>query len=112
MAKEARTSEVCIIEKHDSILEESISREISIIITPFNRDRILKKIGYDIDNAGFLVDERSKEVVKAEDDKPINVDTDPTFALIGGSHNFVRNIAGYSNYLASRGSLKFQETKD
>ncbi len=112
MAEKMRASKVGTMEKHNSNLKKSINKEITVVITPFNRDRILKKIGYDIDDAGFLVDKRSKEVVKAEDGKSINVEADPTFALIGGSHHFVRNIAGYSDFLASRGSLKFQEKKD
>ena len=100
------------MEKCNLNLARTTNKEISMVITPFNKVRIFRKIGYSIDNGGFLIDEKDKELVKAEDGKSINVNVENRLALIGGSHNFVRNIAGYSNYLSSRGSLKFQEKKD
>ncbi len=83
-------------------------RAISLLITPFNRTDILSKVGYSLDEEGFLIDE-SKNRVKAEDDSEINVKTDSNFALIGGSHIFVKNIAGYSQYLADKGDLRIKK---
>lgn len=85
------------------------NKGINILVTPFNKNEILKKVGYSTDKEGFLIDEKTKEKVKAEDDLEINVKKDNMFALISGSHVFVRNIAGYSHYLTKKGLLKLKE---
>ncbi len=84
-------------------------KEISILITPFNRDETFAKIDYSIDKDGFLIDKKLGLNVKSGDGSKINVRQDPNFALIGGSHVFVKNIAGYSQHLTEKGCLKLRE---
>lgn len=96
------------MEEFNSELGNMKNKEINLVITPFNRKEILERVGYSIDNEKFLIDKKDKCRVKAEDGKEINIDEDKNFALIGGSHIFVRNIAGFSQYLAERGLLKFR----
>jgi hypothetical protein len=88
-------------------------KDVNLLITPFDKEETLEKMGYSIDKEGFLIDIRTKKRVTAEDNKEINVKEDKNFALISGSsHVFVRNVAGFSQYLAERGLLKFREKVD
>lgn len=97
------------MENDSSTLTKIINKkEISILITPFNRDEIFAKIGYSVDNKGFLIDKKIGQRIKSGGSE-INARQDPNFALIGGSHVFVKNIAGFSQYLTEKGCLKLRE---
>lgn len=84
------------------------NKDINLIVTEEERKRILEKIGYGIDNEGFLIDSKTKERIKAEDGLEINIKEDKKLALISGSHNFVRNVAGFSQLLAEKNALNFK----
>jgi hypothetical protein len=94
----------------DNELKEITNKDVFLVLTPFDTRETLERIGYSVDKQGFIVDKKSKTKVDAEDDKTINIYTDKHFALISGSsHIFVRNVAGFSQYLAEHGLLKFRE---
>lgn len=80
--------------------------DFDLIVTPEDKEEIFAKIGYKLTEAGFLIDEKTNKKVMAEDGKEINLITDKEVALIVGTHNFVRNIAGYSQILTEKGVLK------
>jgi len=78
----------------------------SLLANQKRKEELFKQIGYDIDEAGFLVDAETKEKVLAEDGKEINLKTDKKIALVSGTHTFVRNTAGYSQFLTDKGLLR------
>lgn len=88
------------------------NKNINLIVTESRREEVLKEIGYDIDKEGFLVDRETKEKIKAEDGKEINIKEDKHFALISGTHTFVRNIAGYSHLLTKKGLVTLYLKED
>ena len=50
---------------------------------------------------------------KPQDGAPINITSDKRFSIIGGgSHNFVRNVAGYAQLLAEEGKLRLDTKSD
>jgi hypothetical protein len=82
------------------------TQSFALITLTNNRVKILEKVGYAIDSEGFIIDSKTKRRVKAETDrKPINIKKDKKFALIAGSHIFVRNVVDYSRYLEEKGRL-------
>jgi len=83
--------------------------EINLIVTNEKRREILEKIGYSVDDEGYLVDKNTEKRITAEDGLYINVNNDKKMALMGGTHNFVRNIAGFSQYLANKNALNIKE---
>ena len=85
--------------------------DINLLVTQKQKEEILLKIGYSIDRDGFLIDNKTSEKVKAEDGLEINIKKDKKFALIGSSHNFVRNLAGFSQLLANKNELKLEIKK-
>lgn len=93
----------------DEELKEITNENIFLMLTPFDTKETLESIGYAIDKLGFIRDKKNN-IVEAEDRKTINIYDDKHFALISGSsHIFVRNVAGFSQYLANHGLLKFKE---
>ena len=83
--------------------------DINLIVTNEQRKEILEKIGYLVDDDGYLIDKKTGEKIMAEDGLHVNVNNDKKLALIGGTHNFVRNIAGFSQYLAERNALNIKK---
>lgn len=86
-------------------------RDIDLILTDSRRRELIREAGYAVDEEGYLIDKETDERVKAEDGKEINILEDKQFAIISGSHIFVRNIAGYSHILTKRGVLKILPEK-
>lgn len=97
-------------EVFEEFLEEDWGKikdcDFDLIVTLEEKEEIFTKIGYRLTESGFLIDKDTNEKIIAEDGKEINLRTDKEVALILGSHNFVRNIAGYSQILTERGILK------
>lgn len=85
--------------------------DIDLLVSVEEKNQILRKIGYSIDDEGFLIDDKTKQKIIAEDDLEINTKKDKRVALIAGSHNFVRNIAGFSQHLANEEMLKIVSEK-
>lgn len=83
--------------------------EINLIVTNEKRKEILKKIGYSVDDEGYLVDKNTGNKITAEDGLYINVNNHKKMALVAGTHNFVRNIAGFSQHLANNNTLNIKE---
>ncbi len=80
--------------------------EIVILMTEKSKLEILKKIGYDIDEEGYIIDSDSKKYI-LKDNEPIKY-TEPGLAVSnGGSHVFTRNAADYAKFLAQKNKLKF-----
>lgn len=86
--------------------DEVKNKNISLVLPLEERVEFLKKIGYDVDKKGFLINKKTKKQVIAEDGKEINVWVDKEFALISGTHNFVRDLIGYAKFLTKKGLLK------
>ena len=94
----------------DAELKLITSNDIFLVLTPFDMLETLERIGYSVDKQGFLIDNKTQNKVEAEDKKEINIYDDKHFALVSGSsHIFVRNVAGFSQYLAEHERLKFKE---
>jgi hypothetical protein len=87
-------------------------KDINLLVTEEQKKEILLKIGYSINSDGFLIDKKTNEKIKAEDGLEINIKTDKNFALIGGSHNFVRNLASFSQLLANKNALNLEAKKE
>lgn len=85
-------------------MEDIKNKDIRLFVTEERKVEIMNKMGYTEEN-GFLVDMATKKQVLAEDDKPIKISKDKQYALISGSHRFVRNVAGYSQLLTEKGRI-------
>jgi len=99
-----------MVEATDVDIKNLEDGEYTLIVDRIDKE-VLSKIGYSIQK-GKLFDDEKKTVVMAEDNKEIEVENEEDLALIAGSHVFVRNIAGYADYLAKEGQLKLKEKKD
>lgn len=83
--------------------------DINLIVTNEQRKEILEKIGYLVDDDGYLIDKKTREKITAEDGLYININNDKKVALMGRTHTFVRNVAGFSQYLANENALNIKE---
>ena len=89
-------------------LKDLENEEINWLVTDKELVEILPKIGYGVDREGYIIDAKTKEKIKAEDGLYINVKADKKLALMGGSHHFVRNSAGYVEFLVKDKQIEFK----
>ena len=89
--------------------EEIKKGDISLMLPLVEKKEILEKIGYSIDKKGFLIYSKTGERIKETGDgEEINFEKEPDLALITTrSHNFVKGIVGYSDYLTINNLYKF-----
>lgn len=87
-------------------IEDIKNKDFNIIVNNSRRKEILEEIGYKVNEKGSLIDKETSKIVLAEDGKSININKDEQFALVSGSHNFVRNVAGYSQVITNKGLLR------
>lgn len=79
-----------------------------MLLTPFDIKEKLSKFGYDIEENGFIINSKTKELTKAHDGDVINIYKDKNFAFVSGhSKLFVRDIADYVKYLSETNELHF-----
>ena len=73
--------------------------EFDLFLTKENLEELLRKMGYEIDDTGIILDSKGKPVrsIKGEE---INIKKDD-FAVVSGSI-FVKNIAEFSHLLSKR----------
>ena len=92
--------------------EDIKSKAFDLLSSGEEKKRIFEKLGYKVLKSGELLNLKTnkKVKVKGKDDEFINVKKS-SLALISGSHNFVRNVAEYSDLLVEKGELNFT-TKD
>lgn len=88
-------------------LNELKDKNIQLLVLPDRRDEILNQIGYAVNPLGDLIEKDGGKNIFTEDGVKINLHKMKKLALIGGSHIFVRNIAGYSQILAQKKEFKF-----
>ena len=93
-------------------LKEVKGKDIALLVSPSKMRKYLEKIGYTIDEEGFIIDKETGKRVKAEDGEEINIDEDREFAIISGTHTFIRNVAGYSHLLTKKGLVKIEGKKE
>ncbi|EEZ92614.1 MAG: hypothetical protein BJBARM4_0811 [Candidatus Parvarchaeum acidiphilum ARMAN-4] len=87
---------------------EKQEKTTAMLLTPFDIEEKLSKFGFGIDENGFVIDIKTKQLVKANDGGVINIYKDKDFAFISGhSRIFVRDIADYVEYLSDKSKLKF-----
>lgn len=86
--------------------EEVKNNDFNLVLSQEEKVELFKRIGYTVTEKGFLVDEETGEKIESEDGEKINIKKDKKLALIAGSHNFVKGVAGYSNLLAEKGQLE------
>lgn len=80
--------------------------EVVILMTEKSKLDTLNKIGYDIDEDGYIVDNTTKKQILIENE-PIKY-TEPGLAISnGGSHVFTRNAVDYARHLAKKNKLNF-----
>lgn len=107
------TDENAIKKREYLTLEDLKNEEIIWLVSAKERLNILKKIGYTTDKHNFIIDAKTEEIILAQDGAPINITSDKRFSIIGGgSHNFVRNVAGYAQLLAEEGKLRLDTKSD
>ncbi len=92
--------------------EETKSKSFKILVSKTRKKEIFNEIGYHILESGKIIDKDSGKELVGADNKGINLEESPNLALILGSHNFVRNIAEYSDLLVKNGDLKFISEKN
>lgn len=100
---------IILTEISEITIKDLRSKELTLV-TDYLKE-VVPKIGYTIDSKKRLIDAKSGQLILAEDGKEIYLDNEKELALISGSHIFVRNIADYSDYLASK-ALKIKEEQD
>lgn len=85
--------------------ENTKSNGFDILASGEGKKHLFKKLGYGILKSGELIDLKTKEKVKisGKNDEFVNLDLFPKFALISGSHHFVKNLAEYYTLLAEKG---------
>ena len=91
-------------------LEHLEKNDVQLIVSPNRMSEILGNVGYTI-NKGKLIDKDTQKEVYTEDGTPINLEKMKRLALIGGSHVFVKGIAGYSQVLAQKREINFTKPK-
>jgi len=82
-----------------------------LFLTKKDFEGLLKKIGYQIDSTGIIIDTETGRPVKGIKTEEINIKKDKDFAIVSGSHIFVKNIAEFSHLLSERNLIIFKEKK-
>ena len=82
-----------------------------LFLTKKDLEGLLKKIGYQIDSTGIIIDTETGRPVKGIKTEEINIKKDKDFAVVSGSHIFVKNIAEFSHLLSERNLIIFKEKK-
>ncbi|RLE43803.1 hypothetical protein DRJ16_03420 [Candidatus Woesearchaeota archaeon] len=94
--------------EENSHFEEDI---FDLFLTRKDLEELLKKMGYQIDNTGIIIDTETGRPVKGIKTEEINIKKDKDFAVVSGSHIFVKNIAEFSHLLSERNLIIFKEKK-
>ena len=77
-------------------------------LTRKDLEELLKKMGYQIDSTGVIIDSETGRPVKGIKGEEINIKKDRDFAVVFGSHIFVRNIAEFSHLLSEKNLIIFK----
>jgi hypothetical protein len=84
------------------------NRDFALLTSGKDKKNLFLTLGYQTLPNGDLFDSKKKEkVMLAGRNEFVNLNRFKGTSLIAGSHNFVRNIADYSELLVRKGELKF-----
>jgi len=89
-----------------SSFEEEI---FDLFLTKKDLEQLLKKMGYEIDSTGVIIDSEAGRPVKGVKKEEINIKKDKDFAIVSGSHVFVKNIAEFSHLLSEKNLIIFKK---
>jgi formylmethanofuran dehydrogenase subunit A len=83
---------------------------LDLFLTEEDLVELLKKAGYTIDETGIIL--KDGKVVKSFTGMPVNIKEDKNLAVVvdpkTGERIFIKNIAEFSHFLASRNLIKFK----
>jgi len=88
------------------------SKKITLFLSHTQTKDFLKKIGFDIDEDGYIIEKESKKRVLTKSGEEINIFKDETFGIVGGSLEFFKDIVEYSQILTEKGSIKVIPQED
>ena len=95
------------MEEFEEIAWEKIKKKsYDVLATNELKKEILTRIGYRLDEEGYLIDTKTGQRVQTEDGREVNLDKDKEVGVVTGSHIFVRNVAGYAHVLTKKGIVK------
>jgi hypothetical protein len=82
--------------------------DFALLTAGEEKSHLFQELGYQPLPTGELLDlKTNKKVLVTGTTETINLNQFKGVALIAGSHNFVRNVADYSELLIGKGELKF-----
>lgn len=74
------------------------NKRLDIVVTPEQMLKLLERIGNGVDSSGFIIDSKSGNRIKSNDNEDLRIDE--LGAFIPVSKNFIRNnIASFSHFL-------------
>lgn len=92
--------------------KEIKDKNLDLIVTAEDFEKILPEIGFEVDKTGILIDKETGKPATTNKGVEINLKRDKDVVLFAGSLEFAKNLAGFSDILAKHGLLKIVEKKE